>query len=79
VLGEDGRRLAKRHGDTRLVWYREQGVQPQRILGLLARWCGITSRSESMSLDEFTQRFRIERLPAGPLTMTQEDHTWLMS
>lgn len=79
VLGSDGRRLAKRHGDTRLVWYRQQGVSPQRILGLLAQWCGITPLPEPMSLSEFLQHFRIERLPPGPVTMTQENHTWLMS
>ena len=38
VLGEDGRRLAKRHGDTRLATYRDAGVPPERIVGLLAGW-----------------------------------------
>ncbi|MDH3585356.1 MAG: tRNA glutamyl-Q(34) synthetase GluQRS, partial [Phycisphaerae bacterium] len=28
VLGPDGRRLAKRHGDTRVASYRDQGVSP---------------------------------------------------
>lgn len=37
VVGEDGRRLAKRHGDTRLSWYREQGVAPNRIVAWAAR------------------------------------------
>ncbi|KAA1259765.1 Glutamate--tRNA ligase 1 [Rubripirellula obstinata] len=32
VLGPDGRRLAKRHGDTRLSTYREQGIAPERIV-----------------------------------------------
>ncbi len=41
VVGSDGRRLAKRHGDTRLAYYREQGVPSDRLLALLARWCGI--------------------------------------
>jgi glutamyl-tRNA synthetase len=41
VIGPDGRRLAKRHGDTRLSHYRALGVPPGRVLALLARWCGI--------------------------------------
>ena len=32
VVGADGRRLAKRHGDTRLGFYRERGVAPGRVL-----------------------------------------------
>src|SRR5205085_4244253 len=36
VVGPDGRRLAKRHGDTRLSALRAAGVRPQALLGLLA-------------------------------------------
>lgn len=37
VVGEDGRRLAKRHGDTRLSLYREQGIAPESIVAWAAR------------------------------------------
>src|SRR5690606_30524100 len=37
VIGPDGRRLAKRHGDTRLSQYREQGVTPEQIVAWAAR------------------------------------------
>jgi glutamyl-tRNA synthetase len=36
VVGEDGRRLAKRHGDTRIASLREQKVAPERLIGYLA-------------------------------------------
>jgi glutamyl-tRNA synthetase len=36
VIGPDGRRLAKRHGDTRLASYRESGVSAGKIIALLA-------------------------------------------
>lgn len=36
VVGADGRRLAKRHGDTRLSWYREQGVRAETIVAWAA-------------------------------------------
>jgi glutamyl-tRNA synthetase len=42
VLGVDGKRLAKRHGDTRLSMYREQGVSPERIIGYLAGSLSLT-------------------------------------
>ena len=34
VVGQDGRRLAKRHGDTRLATYRSLGVSSKRMLAL---------------------------------------------
>jgi glutamyl-tRNA synthetase len=41
VLGPDGRRLAKRHGDTRLSMYREQGVAPEKIVQWAVESTGI--------------------------------------
>lgn len=52
VTGPDGKRLAKRHGDTRLATYREQGVAPELILGYLAKTLGILSGSESRNAAE---------------------------
>lgn len=40
VVGEDGKRLAKRHGEGRIAVFRDRGVPPERIIGLLARWSG---------------------------------------
>jgi glutamyl-tRNA synthetase len=40
VVGLDGRRLAKRHGDTRLSSYREAGVSAKDIVGWIAWSCG---------------------------------------
>jgi len=42
VLGPDGRRLAKRHGDTKLSTFRERGVPAERVVGLLAAWSGMS-------------------------------------
>ena len=44
VVGPDGRRLAKRHGDTRLATLRQAGVTPQELTGLLAWSCGLIDR-----------------------------------
>jgi glutamyl-tRNA synthetase len=41
VVGTDGMRLAKRHGDARIASFREHGVRPERIIGILARWSGL--------------------------------------
>ena len=78
VAGADGRRLAKRHGDTRLSHYRRLGVPASRIIALLARWCGAGDGRDEMTAAQFADAFDIARLPHEPVTFTQEDHAWLM-
>ena len=77
VLGEDGRRLAKRHGDTRVLSYREKGVRPERLLGLLAEWCGLGTRRE-MTISEFLESFDLQRLPREPIVFSAADDAWLL-
>ncbi len=78
VLGPDGRRLAKRHGDTKLATYRQQGVRSERVIGLIARWCGVVDHNEPMGASEFLNGFALTGLPRGPVTFTQKDHAWLL-
>ena len=78
VIGPDGRRLAKRHGDTRIGFYRDRGVSPQRVIGLLGHYCGLTTRPSPMEPEEFAARLSLEDLPAEPVTFTDEDHAQLM-
>jgi glutamyl-tRNA synthetase len=78
ILGPDGRRLAKRHGDTRIETYRGRGVGVRRIIGLLARWSGIDEGLSELTADEFADRFDLGRLGHDPVTFTQEDEAWLL-
>ena len=41
VVGPDGKRLAKRHGESRIAELREKGAAPERIVAALARWSGL--------------------------------------
>jgi len=81
VIGPDGRRLAKRHGDTRLSYYRERGVPPGRVLALLARWSGMESVGPAADaravLSEMLERFTLDALPRSPITFTNDDDAWL--
>ena len=80
VIGEDGRRLAKRHGDTRLARYRELGVDAHRVVALLASWCGATPRGQpvdAMTAAEFADRFELDAIPREPVMFTHEDEAWL--
>ena len=41
MIGADGKRLAKRHGDTRISWFREDGFTAQQLWGYLAWTAGL--------------------------------------
>ena len=66
VVGPDGRRLAKRHGDTRISFYREQGRSPESILGYLAASCGWCAPGDSISLAALLPRFTLATIPRSP-------------
>ena len=66
VVGRDGKRLAKRHGDTRIATYREQGKSPEEILGFLAVSCGWAEKGERVSLCDLLTRFDLGTIPHEP-------------
>jgi glutamyl-tRNA synthetase len=72
VVGPDGRRLAKRHGDTRLAALRAAGVAAEAVLGLLAWSCGWLERVRPVSAAELLPRFRLDTIPPGPFVLTAE-------
>ena len=63
VVGSDGRRLAKRHGDTRISAYRACGVRPGAIVGRLAAGCGWAEAGEEISLEDLLPRFSLASVP----------------
>ena len=64
VVGPDGRRLAKRHGDTRVAFFRERGVPAARLLGYLASTCGWCEPGDSLTLADLLPRFTPATIPA---------------
>ncbi|HJZ55728.1 MAG TPA: tRNA glutamyl-Q(34) synthetase GluQRS [Gemmataceae bacterium] len=71
VVGEDGRRLAKRHGDTRLSALREAGVKPETLVGLLAWSCGWLADPEPVTPRELRPRFRLDAIPRRPFVLSR--------
>lgn len=63
VVGPDGRKLGKRHGDTRLSYLREAGVSAGQVRHLLARWSGWAPSELETSLEEWLERFVLKHLP----------------
>lgn len=79
VLGDDGRRLAKRHGDTHLDTYCRSGVPAERIVGLLACWCGAGESRAEMAAADFRDAFDMARLSRGPVTFMEDVHQWMLN
>lgn len=77
VRGPDGRRLAKRHGDTRLSHYRALGVRPERLLGLLAAWSGLAPRADVSARDLLAGGLEWARVPAQDVAFHGSDDRWL--
>lgn len=72
VVGPDGRRLAKRHGDTRLAALRQHGVSPAMLRGLLGWSCGWLEDVREASIDELRDRFCLRSIPPRPFMLTPE-------
>src|SRR5262245_3923246 len=67
VVGPDGLRLAKRHGDSRIETYRRQGIRPERIVGLLAAWSGLARLHEECMPADLVSEFDWRRVPSEPV------------
>ena len=76
VTGQDGRRLAKRHGDTRLSTYRDAGVSAGRMRALLSRWLGIDA-GDTIQASEVASRFDLAKLPREPIVFRASDDAFL--
>ena len=70
VIGPDGRRLAKRHGDTRLATLRQQGMTAQELIGLLAWSCGLRPTRQPVSASELLGEFDLCRVTREPFVFS---------
>jgi glutamyl-tRNA synthetase len=72
VVGPDGRRLAKRHGDTRLAALRAAGVSADALRGLLGWSCGWLPKPAPITVTELLSLFRLQSIPPQPFVLTPE-------
>lgn len=78
VVGPDGRRLAKRHGDTRLATLRAEGVSAERLVGLLACSAGLRDGEEPLTPRELLGDFDLGKVPHAPY-IWNEPGAWTAS
>lgn len=67
VVGGDGLRLAKRHGDTSLRYFRERGVSAQELVGYLAFLSGLRPRGQKCMPGELLHEFAWTKLSPQPI------------
>jgi len=79
IVGGDGKRLAKRHGDTRLATYRRQGVSAERMLGLLGYLAGQFERPRETTVAELEACFDLAHLAREDLGFTDEHEAFLLA
>ncbi len=72
VVGPDGRRLAKRHGDTRLATFRDAGCEAEQIVGFLAWSCRLRPTNGPIAAKELIHNFDISVVPREPFVVTDD-------
>lgn len=77
VIGEDGRRLAKRHGDTRIAVLREQKHDSRRLVGFLAQSLGLIEVAEPITPRELLAEFDWQKMARNPFVLTSRHWNWL--
>lgn len=70
ILGPDGKKLSKRHGDASVADYRSEGYLPEALVNYLALlgWNHPAGREEFGDLDDLTREWDPSRLGASPAT-----------
>ncbi len=69
VLGPDGARLSKRHGDIGIRTLRDRGVPANAVIGRLAASLGLCRPDESVSPSLLVARWDPARLPTEPTVL----------
>jgi glutamyl-tRNA synthetase len=63
LIGEDGQRLSKRHGDVSITALRCQGAKAEKIVGYLAYKANLIESWISVKPQELVKYFELAKLP----------------
>lgn len=77
ILGEDGKRLSKRHGAVSVLDFREAGVLPHALLNYLVRLGWSSGDREIFSLPEMIEAFDLTNVSRGVSGFNHEKLYWL--
>jgi glutamyl-tRNA synthetase len=71
MVGPDGRRLAKRHGDTRLSYFRQLGLSAEQVVGYLAWTLGMQPEPIALPAHALIGKLNWQLLPKNPTRVSQ--------
>ncbi|HEB86113.1 MAG TPA: glutamate--tRNA ligase [Gammaproteobacteria bacterium] len=77
ILGEDGKRLSKRHGAVSVMQYREDGYLPEALLNYLVRLGWSHGDREIFPLDEMIELFDVSDVNVAASTFNPDKLLWL--
>jgi len=77
ILGEDGKRLSKRHGAVGVMSYRDQGYLPEALLNYLVRLGWSHGDEEIFSLEQMQDLFDLEHVQRGAATFDSNKLDWV--
>lgn len=77
ILGDDGKRLSKRHGAVGVMQYRDNGFLPQALINYLVRLGWSHGDQEIFSLDELVQLFDLSACNRAPSAFNTDKLIWL--
>lgn len=77
ILGDDGKKLSKRHGASSILAFREAGYLPQALLNYLVRLGWSHGDQEIFSLQEMIESFDIKEVNKSASTFNTEKLNWL--
>ncbi|KTD18416.1 glutamate--tRNA ligase [Legionella jordanis] len=77
ILGDDGKRLSKRHGAVSVLQFKELGFLPHALLNYLVRLGWSYGDQEIFSLEEMINHFDLQNVSRGVSSFNYEKLYWL--
>ena len=77
ILGDDGKKLSKRHGAVSVMQYRDDGYLPQALLNYLVRLGWSHGDQEIFSLQEMIELFNLDAIGQSASAFNTDKLIWL--
>lgn len=77
ILGDDGKKLSKRHGAVSVMQYRDDGYLPAAVLNYLVRLGWSHGDQEIFSVDEMIKLFSLDDVNKAASAFNTEKLNWL--
>lgn len=77
ILGDDGKRLSKRHGAVSVLQFKELGFLPHALLNYLVRLGWSHGDQEIFSLNEMIEHFDLKHVSRGVSSFNYDKLYWL--